>query len=279
MEKLHHQQLCTPSDIRHPKSLQNLIDAVKFARNKKLSIRALRSSHSFSNIAPSFDGGILLDSHGMNRVLKVDTDSLRDPTPTNTLFSVESGITIKDLNDKLHDRALALLNMGAYDGQTLAGAISTGTHGTGITLGPMASSVRALVLVLENGTVYQIEPFNGISDPAKFEAGNSSIILKQNDGWFYSAVIAMGCMGLIYSYVLEVMPSYFLKENRSLTTWEQVKTELMFTPGGGIPAVLTENRHFEIDINPYTVKFQHSCVVQKKNLDPGPEHGSRGIAD
>jgi L-gulono-1,4-lactone dehydrogenase len=275
-----HQQLSKPSEIRYPKSLQDLIDAVKHAQDKKKSIRAVGSGHSFSNIAPPYDGGILLDPRRMNKLLEVKTDSLRDSTKANILFAVESGITIKKLNDELHAKKLALLNMGAYDGQTLAGAISTGTHGTGIELGPIASSVRALILVSEDGTVYQIEPSNGISDPAKFEASNPLIVLKQDDDWFYSTVIAIGSMGLIYSYILEVTPWYFLRENRYLTTWEKVKeTELVFPSGEGIPAVLKNNRHYEVDINPYTVKGNHSCIVQKKNIDIGPKQGSRGFAD
>jgi hypothetical protein len=273
------QQLCTPIEIRQPKNLQDLIDAIAIARSKNLSIRAVGSGHSFSDVAAPFNGGILLKPQGMNKVLSIDSNLLLNPSQAKMLFSVESGITIKDLNTELDNRGLALANMGAYDGQTLSGAISTGTHGTGITLGPIASSVRALVLVTEDGTVYQIEPAKGITDPAKFQANNASITLKQDDDWFYSTVIAMGSMGIIYSYILEVQPSYFLKENRSLTTWEQVKQDLVFTPGGGIPQVLLDNRHYEVDINPYTVNNQHSCIVEIKNLDPGPPHGSRGFAD
>ena len=65
----------------------------------------------------------------------------------------------------------------------LAGAISTGTHGTGISLGPIASSVHSLVLVPENTTIYQIEPTKGITDPIKFSGPRArpDIVLKQDD--------------------------------------------------------------------------------------------------
>jgi L-gulono-1,4-lactone dehydrogenase len=271
------QQTCSPSQIKHPKSLQDLVDAVNEGRKSNISVRAVGSGHSFSNVAPTFDGGILLDPHGMSNVLEVDTDSLRDPGGAEELFSVESGITIADLNTALDKNKLGLINMGAYDGQTLAGAISTGTHGTGFALGPMASNVRAIVLVSETGTVYQIEPSNGISDPVKFSGKNTNMTLKQDDDWFYSVLISMGCMGLIYSYILEVMPDYYLEESRHLSTWETIKTQLVMTAGGPFPTVLTNNRHYDVNINPYPVDGVHSCIVDIKNISPGPAKGSRGV--
>jgi FAD/FMN-containing dehydrogenase len=133
----------------------------------------------------------------MNQVLKVNASLLRDPLKQSSLFEVQSGITIKDLNLALDEAGKALINMGAYDGQTLAGAISTGTHGKGIMLGPMASNVRSLVIVSETGDVYQYEPSNGITDQDKFatDTSKAGIILKQDDDFFQSVVVSMGCMG------------------------------------------------------------------------------------
>jgi len=45
------------------------------------------------------------------------------------------------------------------------------------------------------------------------------------------------------------------------------------------PPLLTKNRHFEIDVNPYPINGTHSYIVQTKNIDPGPKSGSRGIVD
>ena len=83
----------------------------------------------------------------MKSILPVDASLLIEPSTASSVFRAESGITIKALNTALDKAKRALANMGAYDGQTLAGAISTGTHGTGIGLGPIASSVRSLVLI------------------------------------------------------------------------------------------------------------------------------------
>ncbi|MCJ1359024.1 MAG: hypothetical protein MMC33_009024 [Icmadophila ericetorum] len=235
------EQKCRPKHIYYPTSIRKLADAIKKAKKENLS------------------------------VLDLDTSVLRNPLVASTLFSVESGITIKRLNNELDKRTKALINMGAYDGQTLAGAISTGTHGTGITLGPMASSVRSLVLVSEFGTTYQIEPSNGITDPEKFQKLQPGVTLVQDDDWFQSNVIAMGCMGLIYSYTLEVEQAYNLTEKRTLETWEALKDL------GVIPQLLRSWRHFEIDINPYAVDNVHSCIKIVREKTDHSRRGWRGI--
>lgn len=274
------QQKCYPRELRKVKNLEDILKAVKEAHQMNLTLRAVGSGHSFSDVAPVFDGGLLLDPHPMHKVLNIDKELLKDPDGADTLFAVESGITIKVLNDALWKKNLALQNMGAYDGQTIAGAISTGTHGTGITLGPIASSVKAVVLVSESGTVYHIEPSQGISDPEKFKNSVTDRVLKQDNDWFNTALVAMGSIGVIYSYILEVRKAYWLTEVRDMGTWEIEKQKLLFPAHGELPDVLKNNRHYEVDINPYDVGGKHSCIVQYVNFaKENKKSGSRGIAD
>ena len=270
------QQKCNPKKLLQPSSRSDLLNAVKEGISEGLHVRAVGSGHSFSNVCPT--DGILLDPHRMKAILPVDASLLFDPSMASSLFCAESGITIKALNKALDKAQKALVNMGAYDGQTLAGAISTGTHGTGISLGPIASSVRSLVLVSENKTIYQIEPTKGITDPTKFAKARPDIVLKQDDDWFNSNVVAMGCMGLIYSYTLEVMDAYYLQESRILDTWEGLTSR---SGKDSLTAWLADPnvRHFEVDINPYAVAGVHSCVKIIRKEDKGPAKGSRGIAN
>lgn len=212
----------------------------------------------------------------MKKVLPVDASLLLDPSKASNLFSAESGKMIERLNDELDKRGLALAHMGAYDGQTLAGAISTGTHGTGISLGPIASSVRSLVLVSGTRAIYQIELSNGITDLVKFAKANPDMVLKQDDDWFHSSVIAMGCMGLIYSYALEIMPGYFLEESCVLDTWEGLTTRV----GDDTLSKWLANpkvRYFEVDINPYAIGGYHACIKVIRKGHDLPTEGSRGI--
>lgn len=276
-----------PVAIKHPTSLQDLVNAVEEANASKISVRCVGSGHSFSDVATT--DGLLLDPHGMKKVLDLDASLLLDPARASTLFSVESGITLHDLDDILDARGLGLIQMGAYDGQTLAGAICTGTHGTGISLGPMASYVRALTIVASSGTVYQIEPSKAagaITDPAKFSAQRpaTQTVLKQDDDWFQSAVLGVGCIGLIYSYIIEVRPAYLLEEDRAASTWEKVKADFAAAQAASpspspFPPAASEFRHFDISVNPYAVNGTHMCIVTTKNISPGPPapHGWRGL--
>ena len=194
-------QHCTPSAIRSPSSLQDLISIVQEAKSAGKTVRAVGSGHSFSNIAITYNSdSILVKPQSMKQVRITDSSVLLPDAISSRLVTVESGITIADLNKTLDTMGLALTNMGAFDGQTISGAISTGTHGTGVSLGPIGSSVRAVVLVSESSTVYQIEPTKGISDPAKFKNKNHDIVLKQDDDWFHSVVVSMGTSVLWFKY-------------------------------------------------------------------------------
>ena len=195
-----------------------------------------------------------------------------------SLFLAESGITLKNLNKALNKAERALANMEAYDGQTLAGAIPTGTSGTGISHGSIASSVRSPLLVSENKTIYQIEPTKGITDPIKFAKAKPDVVLKQDDEWFNSDVVAIACIELIYSYTLDVMPAYHLQASRFLDTWEGLTSR---TGKDSLSSWLAdpEVRHFEVDINPYAVAGVHSCVKVIRRRNNGPTRGSRSIAN
>ena len=267
------QQRCYPYDIRHPTALDDLVQAVRDGIRGRHHVRAVGSGHSFSDVAPT--DGILLDPHGMSQVLPPGPAAAKDlASSASYLFRVESGITIAALNEALWAAGLALANMGAYEGQTLAGAIATGTHGTGITLGPIASSVRSLVLVAGDGTVYQVEPSHGITDRATFDPGPHGVVLKQDDAWFRTVLVSMGCTGLIYSYTLAVEKKYMLRETRSVSTWEELKPQLAH---GAASPLVTRPRHFEVDLNPYAVGGQHLAVVTVRDVDAAETaSGTRG---
>ena len=79
---------------------------------------------------------------------------------------------LRELNRLLDDNGLALSQMGGYDAQTVAGVMSTSTHGSGIEFGPIADSVRSLDLVASGGRVIRIERADGPTDPTPSTAGS-----------------------------------------------------------------------------------------------------------
>lgn len=265
-------EIVEPLRYEKPQTLDELISLIQDAQEKNCKVKAVGSGHSFSDIVQTTD--ILVNCHSLNHPIPLDTDLLYDSTTLssrgysiNHLVHVENGMRIRDLNSYLDKKGLALFNMGGYDGQTIAGVVSTSTHGTGIGLGPIADSVVSVILVGETGTVYRIEPTNGITDPEKYKARFPNNILKQDDDFFNAVVVSMGCMGIIYSMILKVTDSFYLQEIRvgkqDETYWEDVKR------GNKITQLLETNRHFEIWVNPYQKDGKHRCLVTRRNIYDG----------
>src|SRR4051794_30083348 len=193
-------QVVEPLRYLKPQTLDELIHIIVTAQEEKCKVKAVGSGHSFSDIVQTSD--FLIDCHALNRPIPLEKELLYAPNVLKEkeynidhLVQVENGITIRDLNQYLDKHKLALVNMGGFDAQTIAGVISTSTHGTGIGLGPIASSVASLVIVGEKGLVYRIEPSNGITDPLKYKLQYPANELVQNDDFFNAVLVSMGCMG------------------------------------------------------------------------------------
>src|SRR5262249_25904291 len=158
-------QQVAPEYMAEPKSVDDLVLALKLAAQNGRRIRMVGSGHSHSDVA--IDDQVLLTSKGLTSPLTLARARLKDPNAP-TLVRVQSGITIRALNQYLDTQNLALENMGGYDAQTIVGAAMTGTHGSGLGYGPIASQIVSMQVVGEGGRVYQVEPTNGITDPNTF---------------------------------------------------------------------------------------------------------------
>ncbi len=265
-------QVVSPLKYFRPQTLDELIKIIKTAKKEKCKVRAVGSGHSFSEIVQTTD--FLINCHGMNNIIELDKsilirdeDLIHNGYDSKYLVHAENGITIRDLNNYLDQNNLALFNMGGYDAQSIAGVISTATHGTGIGLGPICDDVASLIIVSEGGMIYRIEPKNGITDPDKYLEKYPDNKLIQDDDWFNSVLVSMGCTGIIYSVILKVTHSYYLKEERLAkiheTSWEDVKNLVRDKK------VISENRHFEVWINPYKIKGAHRCLITRRNIYEG----------
>jgi L-gulono-1,4-lactone dehydrogenase len=252
-------QWVEPLRIYRPATLAELQEIVRTAEADKVTVRAVGSGHSWSDVA--LTTGYL-----------VRTDQLGDPLPLDcvrrdhggeTLVRVEAGMRIRALNQHLADQHLALSQMGGYDAQTVAGVVSTSTHGSGLEFGPLSDFVRSLDLVAAGGRVHRIEPADGPTDPAAFARGHPDWVLHQDDDTFHAAAVNMGCMGVIYAATLAVEGAYWLTEVRELTTWSKVREQ--------IPAALKANRHYELYLNLYPGEDgEHRCIVCRRNRTRDP---------
>jgi hypothetical protein len=278
-----------------PTTLEELCAIVREAERDGCAVRAVGSGHSWSDVA--LTDGTLIHPTGMNRPLELESDLLRPgiagvqagirdtgaglagapdtvaPKPDApdaggcALVRVQAGMTIAALNAHLQGLELALPNMGGFDGQTVAGVISTSTHGSGIAFGPLSDFVRSLDIVAAGGAVHRIEPSDGPSDPDAYRARYPDHRLHQDDRWFDAAVVGMGCMGAIHSVILEVRPLFYLREVRAMSTWSQVREEL------ARGEVLARNAHYELIFSPYpNGDGEIECLVTTRNPIPPSEY-------
>jgi len=252
-------QVAHPLGYFRPKTIHEVIDTIITAESKNYKVKAVGSGHSFSDVALTRD--YLIDTHGLNKILPLSRLLLKETTERAALFFTECGILIHELNAALDAENKALPNMGAFTGQTIIGAISTSTHGSGVTLGPLASLVEAIILVGEKGEVFHIERTDGIS-AAPIAINDIPVNLIQDDEYFLSSVISIGCLGVVYAVVLKVCDNYLLEEKRTFSTWNEVRLKL---EQGDI---LRDNRHLEVLINPYELngKEKHSCLITRRNI-------------
>jgi len=323
-------QVVHPLQTYKPALLAEIQGVLGEAVRRGLTVKAAGSGHSYSNVATT--PGLFIDTHGLKRLAskndpiagQLGPDMLRVSTPLSlekidwpdyapeqnrALVEMECGIRIRALNQELEARDLGLPNMGGYDGQTIMGVISTATHGSGITLGPFSDLVKSMVLATTgtwNGTViggasgsgtagvnlYRIEPSDGITDPAKYDDANIGLI--QDDDCFNAAICSMGCFGVVYSVVLEVMQLFWLSETRELTTLDTVY-ELLESDAADptkLPDSLTQFRHFEVLVHPYPMEgnevidmdpsrpasdyySKFKCLVTRRNIVEPPNNPSK----
>jgi L-gulono-1,4-lactone dehydrogenase len=174
-------QGCRPVEVLRPRSEAELVEGVRRAAEAGRTVRAVGSGHSFTPIALS--DGTLVDLRHLRRILAIDR--------RRATVEVEAGITLRALNRELARVGLALENLGDIDEQTLAGAISTGTHGTGLRFGGIATQAIGLRLVTGDGSVL-------------------SLRVDEHPALFRAAQVSLGALGVIAAVTLRCVPAYRL---------------------------------------------------------------------
>ncbi|WEX77762.1 FAD-binding protein [Sinorhizobium numidicum] len=171
--------------VRHngaPESEAALAEMVREATSAGLNVRCAGSGHSFTPVVAT--SGLLLTLSGMQGVVNIDQARKR--------VSVKAGTTINQLGKVLKSSGLSLINQGDIDSQALAGALTTGTHGTGAALGNMASQIVGMRLVQPDGSILVVDE----TTPDLLEAARVSI----------------GMLGVVSEITLQAMDSYNLHE-------------------------------------------------------------------
>jgi FAD-linked oxidoreductase len=175
-------QRCRPAAVEIPGSVQEISEAIARAAVNDRRIRVAGSGHSFSDVALTDGSQLRLEE--LTGVLDVDRSS--------GLVHVQGGISIAELSRRLAEHGLAMENLGDIDVQSVAGAISTATHGTGAKLRNISSQVRELTLVLADGSTLRCSPERDLET-------------------FRAARVGLGSLGVIAEVTLQCVPAFTLR--------------------------------------------------------------------
>jgi len=208
-----------------PASTAEVQTAVRDAARDHLQVKAYGAGHSFTSIAAT--EGVLLSLDRMNRILASDPDTGR--------VRVQAGLSLHDLNPQLKALGLALPNLGDVDPQSVAGAVSTGTHGTGHRLHGISNAVVGVQLVTAAGDVLEID--------------------EQHE-WFGASRVTLGALGIITEVTLQCVPAFLLHAREEPMALPEVLDRL--------PELVEKNDHFEFYWFPHTEK----ALIKRNNRVP-----------
>jgi L-gulonolactone oxidase len=171
-----------PLSIKVPRTVSELASLVAEASSRGEKVKAVGSGHSFTSAAATDGRMVRLDN--LTGISQVDR--------TKNQVTVGAGTRLSDLNTLLHAEGLAMANLGDIAYQTVAGAISTSTHGTGKALTGLAGQVVAMTLVDGNGEIVECS-----------DTSNMDILDVGR--------VSVGALGIISEYTLQVVPSFRLR--------------------------------------------------------------------
>jgi L-gulonolactone oxidase len=226
-----------PAELIRPRSRDELAAAVASAAEAGRTVSVAGSGHSFTEAAMT--DGAMIDVGALDGVLEADRSS--------GLVKVGAGTVLATLNEELHALSLAMENLGDIDRQTIAGAISTGTHGTGAKLRNISAQVEAIELVMADGTVRELN-------------GSAPDLLR-------AARVGIGALGAISAVTLRCLPAFVLERIDS----PQPRAEVL----DSFEERAEANDHFELFTFPYA---DSALVLERNRVEGAPRPRGKAAA-
>ncbi|HEX6800292.1 MAG TPA: D-arabinono-1,4-lactone oxidase [Ktedonobacterales bacterium] len=222
-----------PREVARPASLEELARLVGEWGRAGRHVRVVGSGHSFTPLVQTDD--VLMTLDGMQGIISADGRAGE--------VRVWGGTRLKRLGEELLARGLAQENLGDIDVQSIAGAIATGTHGTGVKFGSIATQVTGLTLVTASGEVLECS-------------------VDERPDVFKAAQVSLGALGVVAAVTLRMVPA---RRKRYISRRGRLDETL-----ANLDRYKSENEHFEFFWLPYT------DYVQAKLINPteAPATGS-----
>ncbi len=227
-------QRCRPAELVRPADRDGLSAAVASAAAAGHRVSVAGAGHSFTGTA--LTDGTMVDLAALSGTIDADRSS--------GLVKVGGGTVLADLNRELHRLGLAMENLGDIDRQTIAGAISTATHGTGAKLRNISAQVEAVELVLADGSVREL-------------SGEDGDLLR-------AARVGVGALGAISAATLRCVPAFVLRRVDSPAPREEVFESF--------DERAAASDHFELFTFPYA---DSALVLERNRVEGGPRPRGR----
>ncbi len=215
-----------PTRIEKPRNETELAALVR-SSNK---VRVVGAGHSFMPLCET--DGTLINLSEMEGEVAVNADATRATCP--------AGWSLAKLTQILWDKGASLINQGDVNPQALAGAIGTGTHGTGATLGTLSTAARAFELMQADGSIVKCSP-------------------AENPDLFQAARLSLGLLGVATKIEIDVLPAYHLEERLEVYPLAEIAERW--------DEWAAANRHIEFFVFPY------ADLAMLKILHPKPSEG------
>jgi L-gulonolactone oxidase len=228
-------QKAHPQSIESPRNVAELAAIVSEASSRGQKVKPVGSGHSFTSAAAT--DGRMIRLENLSGISHVNRD--------NNQVTVGAGTRLSDLNDLLDVEGLALANLGDIAYQTVAGAISTSTHGTGKSLTGLAGQVVAMTVVNGTGEIVECS-----------ESSNADILDVGR--------VSVGALGVVSEYTLQAVPAFKLRALEQPMRLDDVLEN--------VHELAAEHDHFEFFWIPHT-----KWALTKRNnrtedaLDPLPK--------
>ena len=230
-----------PTQVLTPTRTADVVDAVVAGRHHGQQVKMVGSGHSFTAIgAPE---GLMLRPDGLTGITRVDRESMT--------VTALAGTPLHEFNATLERLGLTLHNMGDIDRQTLAGATSTGTHGTGGLVASLAAQICGLELVSGTGEVI-------VAD----ETQNTDVLAV--------ARLGLGALGVLTSLTFRVQPTFTLEAHEAPMSWDRAVSTF--------DEMVADNHYTEMYWFPHTDR----TLVKRNNRtvdEPAPLSRLRGYVD
>ncbi|CAG8518944.1 9314_t:CDS:2, partial [Ambispora leptoticha] len=188
---------CIPELYFRPESEDEIVNIVNLARENHKTVKVVGAGHSPSDLACTNEYMINLDD--LNHVLEFDPKSL--------IVTVEAGIRLFQLNQELKWRGIALRSLGSISDQSIAGAISSATHGTGINFGNLSTQVIGLTLVTASGQ-------------------KISCSKEKNTEIFKAALCSIGALGIITRVTIQCEAEFRLEAEQKPIKLDAILNDL-----------------------------------------------------